>query len=197
MDMTLKTLDIADSKAWFWSKFWFEIRIILTAPFVLWGIPREWSRIPDDDPRRYYQCYHYGLDGDPYWKAKHGAAVKSWWRRVLWCWRNANYLDNEQGVRAADIVRVEAVGERRVGNHPYVPGELAIHAWDKNDRRYWCYYTVKRGWLPGRCNRSVYGWKLKDILDEQDKDGILGNDPNVRQVLQRVHTWNPVMGYSE
>lgn len=197
IDISLKSEDIAASRRQALRKLPLEVLVAITAPIVMALLPKDIARIPASSWLRYWQDYHYGIDGDEYWRAKYGDQVKTWWRRTLWCWRNANYWDHEHGVRPADIVRVAWEGDPKVSNRPYVPGELAIHAWDGAGNRYWCYVSVGPGWLPGRCERQVIGWKLKDVLDEFLADGILNNDPNQREILQAVYTWNPVMGKTD
>jgi hypothetical protein len=150
MDMTLKDQDIRESRSTFWKKLPLDAFLFLTCWIVFLFIPKSWERMPKGSFLRYYEDAKFGINGDPYWVQPNKSgqpstpeAARTWYWRSMWSVRNANTWDHEHGVFLSDLVRIEFEGEPNVANKPkLVEGDLAIHAWDKNGKRWWAYYSV-------------------------------------------------------
>ncbi len=192
MDLSTRDQDIAESQRLLADRLPNMLAIIFLTPIAMLFAP-ESGYWPEGSMWRYFAEWKWGLDGDPYWKAKYGSGVKDWWTRCLWVWRNANIWESEHGVNANNIVKLEYEGEPMVGNHPLVEGSLAIHAWDKDGKRFWAYYDVKK-LSDTRCHRSYIGWKLQEVLHNFMKTGsyVGTGDP----IMPAVYSVSSTMGYT-
>lgn len=195
IDMSLKDRDIAESKQMLKGKIPALLWVVLMTPIaMLFAIGKD-GPFPQGSWLWPFQEWKWGINGDPYWQARYGSRVKSWWVRCLWVWRNSNMQDSLLGIDANNIVRLEYEGDPAVNNHPLHEGDLAIHAWDKDGRRYWAYYSVHiNSDHPGRCQRSYIGWKLQEVLHNFQRTGsyVGTGDP----IMPAVYSVNPLMGYT-
>lgn len=145
--------------------------------------------------------YDYGVDGDGGWQGpSHANGHQSEYKwRVLWLWRNRvnTFSKLVQGFPSSDVVSLRYEGDVKTSNRPGCSGFLKIEATLKDGRRRFEYYYVRQWWNTSVCTRIRIGWKLKDVLDEYLRDGVLGNDPEVREYMQFVFSPSPWMSFDK